>query len=454
MESNGIDGHHPGAPPPQPLAAGLKPIAISFDNRGDRLIALGFINGVLIVLTLGLYTFWAKTDVRRRLWSYTRLNGEPLIYTGLGRELMIGFVIVFAIVGLPLMLASFLAVIVGMNNEVVELAFQSAIYLVVFYLYANASYRAQRYRMSRTEWRGIRGWLDGNPNAYAWVSFNTLTVPVIAAIAAAAAISWISGPRVGGLIVVICLLTIFWILPWRANLLRGLMTRDMRFGDVPLSYDGRSGPLYRRFALVWLAVAVIVLGTLAGVFLYLHNSGWLTAMIYDRQPPPMGVLLAIAAVVFVAMSAIGVVTASYRARLYQHFAHHTIFQNGRFAMTLSGTGIAWLTITNWMIIALALLIAVVLSAAFGGFLVMVVAPNAISPQPGSLTSVIATVVMIVVFAIAMTVARTYIQLRSNRYYVSRTQFDGGIDLDTIRQSNAERQKRGEGLAQVFDVDGF
>ena len=66
-------------------------IDITFDGRGGRMIGLGFINGILKVLTLGLYSFWAKTEVRRRIWSATRLNGEPLSYTGTGKELFLGF---------------------------------------------------------------------------------------------------------------------------------------------------------------------------------------------------------------------------------------------------------------------------------------------------------------------------------------------------------------------------
>lgn len=209
-----------------------------------------------------------------------------------------------------------------------------------------------------------------------------------------------------------------------------------------------------RFAMVWFAVAVIVIGTLAGILFYLEQAGWLAAMVYEKQLPPARVLWTLAAILFVAVGAIGVVTASYRARLYQHFAHHTIFQDGRFAMTVSGTGIAWLNVTNWLIMALAIVIAALFTAAFGGFLVMAASQGVDTTRPGSLTSIIATMVMIVVFAITMTVARTYIQLRNNRYYVAHTQFDGGIDLVAIRQSNAERLKRGEGLAQVFDVDGF
>ena len=59
------------------------------------LIGLSFTNMLLRILTLGIYHFWAKTEVRKRIWSAIRINDEPLTYTGRGLELFIGFLIVF-----------------------------------------------------------------------------------------------------------------------------------------------------------------------------------------------------------------------------------------------------------------------------------------------------------------------------------------------------------------------
>lgn len=431
-----------------------QPLDIRFDYRGDRLIGLGMINGVLIALTLGIYSFWAKTEVRRRLWSFTRLNGEPLNYTGTGRELMFGFLVAFVIVVLPLLLASAAAALAGQNNQNLLVAVQSVIYVIGFYLFQNAYYRAQRYRLSRTEWRGIRGWLEGNPNSYAWVAFYTLAIPVIGILMIAGGLSWLTGPKVGGVIVVAGFLAVFWILPWRSNKLRGLITRDMRFGALPLSYDGTPGPLYRRFALVWVAVALIVLATLAAIFVYAQQSGILDLWTRYRLPPPVSMMLPIVGIVVVALIIGGAVTASYRARQYQHFAHHTSFQNGRFAMAVSGPGLAWLTATNWLILIAAVLIALFCIGA-ASMIIGGAFPNlAYTSDTPTLATTILTIPTIFFFAVALTTARSYMLLRTTRYLLSRTQFDGTIDLAQIEQSAAERSKRGEGLAQVFDIDAF
>ena len=75
------------------------------------------------------------------------------------------------------------------------------LYLLFFLVVGNAMYRAQRYRLSRTEWRGIRGGLVGSPGAYGWTYFWTLAGPV----AAIAVDRWrcrldATAPAVGGAI--------------------------------------------------------------------------------------------------------------------------------------------------------------------------------------------------------------------------------------------------------------
>ena len=51
------------------------------------ILLLAIKNAVLNILTLTIYRFWAKTDERRHLWRHTHFLGDPLEYTGVGKEL-------------------------------------------------------------------------------------------------------------------------------------------------------------------------------------------------------------------------------------------------------------------------------------------------------------------------------------------------------------------------------
>lgn len=111
---------------------------------------LSVVNFVLRIITLGIYDFWGRTEVRQRLWSSIRFMREPLVYTGTGKELFLGFLIIFGIILIPILLISAGVFFVFGPNSPVSAAYQLLLYLGIFLLVGMAIYRAQRYRLSRT----------------------------------------------------------------------------------------------------------------------------------------------------------------------------------------------------------------------------------------------------------------------------------------------------------------
>jgi uncharacterized membrane protein YjgN (DUF898 family) len=144
--------------------------------RGDagafwRLLIHG---AVLLMVTLGIYRFWLTTDIRRYLWSNTELAGQSFEYTGTARELLLGFLIAIAIL-VPLNAAFFLLAL-----SLGELwSFIGILLLTVLGQYA--VYRARRYRLTRTVYRGVRFHQTGSAWRYAicaifWWALIALTV--------------------------------------------------------------------------------------------------------------------------------------------------------------------------------------------------------------------------------------------------------------------------------------
>ncbi len=85
--------------------AGGEPVSITWHGSPWSLAGLGLLNTMLTILTLGIYSFWGRTEARRRIWSMVRMNGEPFAYTGTGKELFLGYIIVFLIITVPTILA-------------------------------------------------------------------------------------------------------------------------------------------------------------------------------------------------------------------------------------------------------------------------------------------------------------------------------------------------------------
>src|SRR4026207_780416 len=104
----------------------------------------------LLMLTLGTYRFWLGTAVRRFLRSNTENAGEPLEYSGTPLELLLGFLIVIAIL-IPVYAGIFLAALdLGTIGKLSGATGFAALGILGQY----AIYRARRYRLTRTIFRG------------------------------------------------------------------------------------------------------------------------------------------------------------------------------------------------------------------------------------------------------------------------------------------------------------
>jgi uncharacterized membrane protein YjgN (DUF898 family) len=153
-------------PPPASLSdVAEKAVFTGQDGEFRWLVTKG---ALLELLTAGFYRFWLATHVRRHLWGCTFLGGDPLEYLGTGRELLFGFFFALAILA-PVYLAYFL---LGLEAERYK-AFASlplALFLGVFGQFA--IYRARRYRLHRTAWRGLRFGMTGSGWRYAALAFK------------------------------------------------------------------------------------------------------------------------------------------------------------------------------------------------------------------------------------------------------------------------------------------
>src|SRR4029079_3778667 len=97
------------------LGASGNPISIEYiEKPGLGRIAL--VNFLLSLVTLTIYRFWAKTNVRRHIWSCVHINGEPLEYTGRGVALFLGALFVTAVLGVPA-IAVFVAAMLWLGPE-------------------------------------------------------------------------------------------------------------------------------------------------------------------------------------------------------------------------------------------------------------------------------------------------------------------------------------------------
>jgi uncharacterized membrane protein YjgN (DUF898 family) len=298
---------------------------ISWVHPAGGFLGLSILNSVLRILTLGVYHFWGKTEVRQRIWSAVRIDGEPLDYRGTGAELFRGFVIVFFVILLPMLAVGFAAVLFLSPESAGRWLYDIGFYTLPLALTGMGIHRARRYRLSRTRWRGIRAGLSGYSWRFAWTYLWTmLLVP----------------------------LTLGWIVPWRTVRLQKALFDATRFGDKAFTFGGRAGPLYKRFWLVWLSSIVLTIGALAAIVIII-GVDMQSGMTRPRRLTGTTGAISVA-IVFVAFLVFAMIRAWYTTRVLNYFASQTQFQGTAFRLVAGVGSFVWLTASNYLIRVLSL----------------------------------------------------------------------------------------------------
>ena len=190
---------------------------------------------LLLMVTLGLYRFWLATDMRRFLWSNSEISGEALEYTGTPAELLLGFLVAVTLL-VPLYGVFFVAALdLGVLGQISGfLAFVLLAFLGQF-----AIYRARRYRLTRTVYRGVRFRQTGSAWRYA-----------------VCALFWW----------VMIILTLGLAYPWAQLRLEQFKMGNTFYGDLGGHFEGSAWSLFLRGLPLWfLVIAPFVFGLVLAV---------------------------------------------------------------------------------------------------------------------------------------------------------------------------------------------
>ena len=359
---------------PVPSAAAQAP----FVHHGSTgaMVRLSLVNLLLNVVTLSLWRFWGKTRVRRLLWSGTDAWGDPAEYTGRGGELFLGFIVVMVAVFTPIIVAMTAAQAAVMAGDVWAQGVIVALQVLIVVLAGAGLYRARRYQLTRTVWRGIRGGQSGE----AW-RYGVMMIAVGLASA----------------------LTLGWAWPWAEMTLARYRMGNTTFGDARFECDARARPLYKRFAVLWLAGLVFMAGLAVAI------GGTITY--FEGMDDGSAEFLAVVVAFYVggalwALLTIGLPLAWYRAGFLRQLAAHTRFAGISFALEATTGSLMRLALGNWLISILSL-----------------------------------------------GVLRPWTAQRVFRYACAHLRTSGEPDWQVVCQAPESRTRMGEGMAAVFDGAG-
>lgn len=410
------------SPDPLPVT-GDPPADIGIDvsiHRG-RLIGLLLVNMPLTILTLGFYRFWARTKVRQRLWGAVSIQGDPLVYTGTGKELFVGFLIALVV------LVPFVAIVTMVTNLIpptdilMRLSVQMGVGLVAALLGIMALYFARRYLLTRTQWRGVHAGQAGRLWEFMVVHLKAYGLS---------------------------LLTLGLIQPWADARTYNYRTGITWFGTENFSADATTKELWRPWLSAWVLYAVgYVLLIVAIVPFILWSQAMQTAQATGQPvtaPPAMNYVLL--------FSSIGLMFAGVLSGfLYGILCTIRFLGVTRLGATGFSLPVGWRQVIYIPLVALVLFLLAVLA---GGLLAFAVGTLAGTMQVGSVWHWVILLVFVTTMMSTGIISIAWTQVEILRLIGRHLRIHNIDAVADILNRGAPAPRRGEGLADALGDVGI
>ncbi len=348
---------NPAAPTPQ------LPVRLTYTGSRSRLFWLALGRMMLTILTLGIGRFWMTTRLRQHYWSSIRIGGDPLEYTGTALEKLIGFMVAVVILAVYLAIANLLLTFAGFalfNGN--PLAFQVQL-LILVPLGFWAQYRARRYILARTRWRGIRFGLAPGAWGYMWRALGWWLLTIV---------------------------TFGLLYPLMQLRLSRYATDRSFYGSLRFTQHGRLRPLMMTWLWVWVPIMLMVVAGGITAFLFADSfnldalndgDGGKRVNTPDDDIAPLGLVFgAVGGPAVLTFLYLGVIIAWVRhsVRSFCYLNSNRVLEGGtRFAFSLGSGSVIGIYVVGSIVMSMliGLLVAVLAGVSFGVLAVTGIEPD-------------------------------------------------------------------------------
>ncbi len=389
----------------------MSDVRLRYFGETGKLFSLYIRTALLTLLTLGIYRFWARTRIRKYIWSATSADNDSFEYTGTGLEKLLGFLVAIVVLAIYLGVVQMLLFYFGLNifadptNPAQMLVQIASFYITVFAvipLLFFAQYRARRYKLARTRWRGIRFAMEQGAWGYALRA-------------------------IGYYLLTFLTLGILW--PLATYRLEKYMTDRSWYGDGQFVQNGRWQSLYKGMKHAVIGLVILIASV---------------ALAATMQSPIMG----FAAIVGYIWILVGV--ASYRVHAFNYMTRNKVL-DGQVAFSAA---VETAQVVKIFILG-SILVGIMLAVVFG------VGAGVVSGMFHLLDAGQAPVLGIVViallygaaFLLASGLSLVMITQPIITHAVDSIQIQNAGHLATIRQRQADAGADAEGFADALDIGG-
>ena len=279
----------------------------SFTGTGSEYFRIWIVNLVLTILTLGIYSAWAKVRRMQYFYRNTQLNESSFDYHGTPLAILKGRLIAIALFGgysLTIKFYPLFGLLIGL-----------AIMLAMPFLLVISF----RFRLYNSSYRGLRfGFTGSVENAY--VVF--LALPMAA------------------------LFTLYLMAPFAHQRIKAYQHNNARFGLSAFTFDATAGSFYKIYFFTWLQFVLII-----SLFIYAAYSIFQGGMADMPKEAIFGFVMLAFVLFFIASL---LIVPYFISRIQNLVWNHTRLGEHRFSSFMTAHGLAWVTISNFIFIILTL----------------------------------------------------------------------------------------------------
>ena len=278
-----------------------------FNGNWREFLPIALTNALLTFVTLGVYRFWAIRREREYLWSRTWFLDEYLEWTGTAKELLVGFFFAIILLGIPLVILQFGIQALNLRGHNI-IALIVAVTTLLFFNFAVgvAKFRALRYRLNRTYWKGIRGgsdepgWAYGVSNLWKWI-VNYLSI--------GSAVAWT--------------MTSLWNDKWN----------EMSFGNIDFKSAAKVRPVIIPFICLYLTPIFVMIVSLTLLLAQGTNFG---GVYLFMDAPPLFRIIYFLVIAFLFYTLISLIFVIYYAAFYRNAVSQLSLGDLRFSFEAEG----------------------------------------------------------------------------------------------------------------------
>lgn len=275
---------------------------VEFTGKGGEFFSIWIVNLLLSILTLGIYSAWAKVRANQYLYGHTRLDGHSFRFLAKPLQILVGRIIAFVV------FAVFMAV--SSLNPVAAVILSLSMLFVAPWLIT----QSLKFRMRMTSYRNVRFSFSGT---YGGALLHFVVLPIVG------------------------VFSLYLAFPWVLKKIDHYLMNHIHYGNQDMRLRNETGQYYVA-ALIAMGVAIAIIATLG-----VGSASYLKSGIPDAASN-MSFIVVTALVYWLGIS---LVSALYQCRIRNHvFANLEIDRVATFRSKMETVPFTILNVTNALLI--------------------------------------------------------------------------------------------------------